>query len=321
MVREKSRTFKEVGNAFDHCPKQNVKDEDRIIYKQIELPMSMKKKFLYISGALLIVFSVSFVVNSYIELKEPGIIVLLYHGVTDNINNKSKYNVSVQQFEGHLDMIRKTNLKTILPREIFQKNHFSNNDNIIILSFDDGTRDHYTSVFPRLKKHGMKGVFFVVTKYINSEVNLTDHQILEMFQNQMEIGSHSYSHPYMNDLSQGNLEYELERSKKDLEAILGSEIFSFAPPGGWFNQSVLSAAKKSGYKAFFSCEIGRTDIESKPFLFRRIEVLNEMNDEEFQDLLNPPKILKYKMQQDIKIMMKNIFGFRLYKLLGMYIFV
>jgi len=281
----------------------------------------MKKKLLFISGALLIVFSVSIVANAYIILQEPGVIVLLYHGVTDNVIEKSKYNVSVQQFERHLDIIRKHNFTTILPREIYQGNHFNNKDKLLILSFDDGTKDHYTSVFPRLKKYDMKGVFFVVTKYINSEVNLTDHQILEMFQNQMEIGSHSYSHPYMNDLSQGNLEYELERSKKDLEAILGSEIFSFAPPGGWFNQSVLSAAKKSGYKAFFSCEIGRTDIESKPFLFRRIEVLNEMNDEEFQDLLNPPKILKYKMQQDIKIMMKNIFGFRLYKLLGRYIFV
>jgi peptidoglycan/xylan/chitin deacetylase (PgdA/CDA1 family) len=132
----------------------------------------------------------------------------------------------------------------------------------------------------------------------------------------MEIGSHSYSHPYLNDLSQGNLEYELERSKKDLEAIVGREIISFAPPGGWFNQRVLSAAKKAGYKAFFSCEIGRTNIESNPFLFRRIEVLGEMTDEEFMDLLSPGKILKYKIQQEFKFMIHDVIGFRLYKKMG-----
>ena len=224
----------------------------------------MKKKVLFLFGALLIVFSVSFVANTYLELKEPGVIVLLYHRVTDNVKDKSKYNVNVRQFERHLDLIRTNNFQTILPREIYQTNHFNNKDKLLILSFDDGTGDHYHSVFPLLKKHDMKGVFFVVTKYINSENLLSDHQIREMSQNKMEIGSHSYSHPYLNDLSQENLEYELDRSKKDLETILGSEIFSFAPPGGWFNQRVLSAARKSGYKAFFSCEIGRTNLESKP---------------------------------------------------------
>ena len=276
----------------------------------------MKKKLLFISGALLIVFSVSIVANAYIILQEPGVIVLLYHGVTDNVIEKSKYNVSVQQFERHLDIIRKHNFTTILPREIYQGNHFNNKDKLLILSFDDGTKDHYTSVFPRLKKYDMKGVFFVVTKYINSQVNLTDHQIQEMFRNQMEIGSHSYSHPYLNDLSQHDLEYELEKSKKDLDTIVGGEIISFAPPGGWFNQRVLSAAKKAGYKAFFSCEIGRTSIESKPFLFRRIEVLGEMTDEEFLNLLSPEKILKYKIQQEFKFMIHDVIGFRLYKKMG-----
>ncbi|MGZ8515802.1 MAG: polysaccharide deacetylase family protein [Chitinophagaceae bacterium] len=278
----------------------------------------MKKKFLFIFGALLIVFSVSFIANAYIILKEPGVIVLLYHRVTDNVKDKSKYNVNVQQFEHQLDLISKNNFITILPKEIFQNNHFNNKEILLILSFDDGTEDHYHSVFPRLKKYDMKGIFFVVTKYINSDANLTDHQIQEMSRNQMEIGSHSYSHPYLNDLSQGNLEYELERSKKDLEAIVGGEIISFAPPGGWFKQGVLSAAKKAGYKAFFSCEIGRTSVEPKPFLFRRIEVLGEMTDEEFLNLLRPEKILKYKIQQEFKFMIHDLIGFRLYKKMGEY---
>jgi peptidoglycan/xylan/chitin deacetylase (PgdA/CDA1 family) len=278
--------------------------------------MPMKKKFLFTFGALLIVFSISFVANAYIKLKEPGITVLLYHRVTDNVKEKSKYNVNVKQFERHLNLIRKNNFQTILPMEIYQQNHFDNKDNLLILSFDDGTEDHYHSVFPRLKKYDMKGIFFVVTKYINSKANLTDHQIQEMSRNKMEIGSHSYSHPYMNDLSKSNLEFELERSRKDLETIMGNEVFSFAPPGGWFNQRVLSTAKKAGYKAFFSCEIGRSNIESTPFFFRRIEVLGEMTDEEFLDLLRPEKILKYKIQQEFKFMIHDVIGFRLYKKMG-----
>ena len=279
----------------------------------------MKKKVLLITVALLIVFSVSFVGNAYIQLKEPGVIVFLYHRVTDNVKDNSKYNVNVRQFERHLDLIRRNKFQTILPREIFQENHFKNEDKLLILSFDDGTEDHYQSVFPILKKHDMKGVFFVVTKYINSGNNLSDHQIREMYENKMEIGSHSYSHPYLNDLSERDLEYELGISRKDLEAISGGEVFSFAPPGGWFNEGVLSAARKSGYKAFFSCEIGRTNLESKPFIFKRIEVLNGMTDEEFVDLLSPQKILNYKIRQQIKFYFQNLFGMKIYKTMGTYL--
>jgi peptidoglycan/xylan/chitin deacetylase (PgdA/CDA1 family) len=262
---------------------------------------------------------VTFVGDAYLELKEPGIIVLLYHRITNNAEEKSKYDLDVQKFERHLDLLRRRSFQTVLPREIYQENNFHSEDKLVILSFDDGTQDHYRFVFQKLKKYRMKGVFFVVTKYINSESNLTDNQIKEMSHNQMEIGSHSYSHPYLNKLTPNDLDYELEKSKKDLENILGSEVISFAPPGGWFNQQVLSAAKKAGYRAFFSCEIGRTNLESKPFIFKRIEVLNGMSDEEFMDLLNPQNALKYKIKQKIKFILHDLFGIEVYKTIGTYL--
>lgn len=277
----------------------------------------MKKKILFTFGVLLLIVSVSLVTSAYIELRQPGVIVLLYHRITDN-GEHSNYNVGVKQFERHLELIRKNHFRTILPSEIFQENKYHNEDKLLILSFDDGTEDHYRVAFPLLRKYNMKGLFFVVTKYINGEANLTDNQIREMANHNMELGSHSHSHPNLDILPLSLLDYEQVRSKKDLEAVLGREVLSFAPPGGWFNREVLSGAKRAGYKAFFSCEIGRTDLESKPFFFKRIEVLGEMSDEEFLDLLNPPKIWKYKIQQQIKFMVHDLFGIKFYKKMGNY---
>lgn len=277
----------------------------------------MKKKILFIFAVLFLIVSVSFVVNAHIELRQPGVIVLLYHRITDNVEH-SNYNVGIKQFERHLDLMRKSNFKTILPSEILQQNKFNNEDKLLMLSFDDGTEDHYRVAFPLLRKYNMKGLFFVVTKYINGEANLTDHQIREMANHNMELGSHSYSHPNLDILPPSLLDYELVRSKKDLEAVLGRGVHSFAPPGGWFNREVLSGAKRAGYKAFFSCEIGRTNLESTPFFFKRIEVLGDMSDEEFLDLLNPPKIWKYKIQQQIKFVVHDVFGIKFYKIIGNY---
>ena len=40
-------------------------------------------------------------------------------------------------------------------------------DNPILLTFDDGYKDHYQYVFPILKEHGMQGSFFVPSEIIN----------------------------------------------------------------------------------------------------------------------------------------------------------
>jgi len=111
----------------------------------------------------------------------------------------------------------------------------------------------------------MKGIFFVVTKYINSEDNLTDHQIRGNVQ-KSNGNRIPFLFPSLSErLSQDNLEYELERSKKDLEAIVGGEIIFFAPPGGWFNQRVLSAAKKQDIKRFSVARSGEPTSSQSPF--------------------------------------------------------
>lgn len=38
--------------------------------------------------------------------------------------------------------------------------------NPVLITFDDGYRDNYTTAFPLLKKHGMKAVFFIATTFV-----------------------------------------------------------------------------------------------------------------------------------------------------------
>jgi len=45
-----------------------------------------------------------------------------------------------------------------------------NNDGKIVLTFDDGTLDHYENVFPVLKKYGVTGVFSVSDNIFHNEV-------------------------------------------------------------------------------------------------------------------------------------------------------
>lgn len=57
----------------------------------------------------------------------------------------------------------------------YKKNEIKKNE--IILTFDDGLKDHYTTVYPILKKMGIKGYFFPPSKPIEEKIVLDVHKI------------------------------------------------------------------------------------------------------------------------------------------------
>jgi peptidoglycan/xylan/chitin deacetylase (PgdA/CDA1 family) len=62
-----------------------------------------------------------------------------------------------------------------------------------------------------------------------------------------EIGSHTCTHPSLPTLPPGELQEELERSKADLEAMLGLPMTSIAYPYGDHNDAVVAATEAAGY--------------------------------------------------------------------------
>ena len=275
------------------------------------------KKSIIVLVILLLCISVAFVVQQYYELRQPGVIVLLYHKVEQS-DGGDKYTLTLSRFEEQLAYLSNQGYRTLLPREIVKSKFQHNPSKTIILSFDDGTIDHYNTVYPMLKKYGLKGTFFVISKYVGSPGSLNEKQIVEMAQNDMEIGSHSYSHPFLDELDARELHYELKKSKDDLKTFCKQEIVSLAPPGGWFDDRVVKEARDVGYMGLFGCEIGVNDLTKGPFVYKRIEVLSDISLQEFKDLLNPQKVLSYKVFQSLKVILHDLIGSKNYKKLASY---
>lgn len=63
-----------------------------------------------------------------------------------------------------------------------------------IISFDDGWDDVYLDGFPYLRKHGFKGVNFIVSSYIDDSSRLTTAQVQEMFDAGWDICNHTETH-------------------------------------------------------------------------------------------------------------------------------
>lgn len=85
--------------------------------------------------------------------------VYMWHYILDKTNNYHYF--PLIDFEKFIK--KESKQHHILSLEEFKYNleHNINNANDILLTFDDGTIDHYTNVFPILKSYEVQGLFFI----------------------------------------------------------------------------------------------------------------------------------------------------------------
>ncbi len=108
-------------------------------------------------------------------------------------------------------------------------------------AWDDSDTDRLISV---LKKYDAKATFFVVgewaEKYSASVKKFSDAG--------HEIANHSDTHPHINNLSEQNILEEIEKCGEKIERITKKKPTLFRGPYGEYNNTVIEAAEKLGYK-------------------------------------------------------------------------
>jgi peptidoglycan/xylan/chitin deacetylase (PgdA/CDA1 family) len=179
-------------------------------------------------------------------MKKP--IVLAYHSVPKKAIGY--YDVAAEHFERQLEYLKR-NYDLVTVDSLVDDTRHNPNDRKpkIALTFDDGYENHYSIVYPLLKKHRTPAVFFITTEYVAKKGMLDWNQIIEMARNPfVEIGCHSYSHPDLTSLSVSAILEEVKTSKEILEEQLKQKVELFAYPGGCYNNDVKKIVEFCGYR-------------------------------------------------------------------------
>ena len=97
----------------------------------------------------------------------------------------------------------------------------------VAITFDDGPDRAYTpKILDILKKYEVPATFFVVG--VNANIN-TD--ILKRIHREgNEVGIHTYTHPDISAITQGQFRIELDTSQRLIESVLGRKSLLFRPP-------------------------------------------------------------------------------------------
>lgn len=180
----------------------------------------------------------------------PSIPILMYHYVeTPEKKNANNLFIPADIFEKQMQWLSDNDYTTISLdqlQKIFTKGE-AGPSKPVVLTFDDGWEDAYTTVLPVLRRHSMTATFFLISGFLDKPNFLTHAQAQEMAADGMEMEAHTVTHPNLRTLNAKDLQYQLEESRKTLEKILGKPVVHIAYPSGKYNKAVLAAVKKAGY--------------------------------------------------------------------------
>jgi peptidoglycan/xylan/chitin deacetylase (PgdA/CDA1 family) len=111
----------------------------------------------------------------------------------------------------------------------------------LFFTWDDGHPDDF--ILKELhEKYGIPGMLFVPATNREGKPVLSRSDLTRITSDLIEIGSHTYNHVYLTEVSPEAVQMELVDSKKYLEDIVGYELDHFCLPGGRYTKTIIDDA-------------------------------------------------------------------------------
>jgi peptidoglycan/xylan/chitin deacetylase (PgdA/CDA1 family) len=209
-------------------------------------------------------------------------LVLMYHGTTPGTGTPAnRYSISACRFEQQIDFLQEYGWSTLCVRDLHKSGPLPIRS--VLITFDDGYRNNFQNAFLPLVERGMRATWFIVSSRIgrhahwmgseSSETEILEStQLREMAAADMEIGSHTSTHPDLTAIAADLVKQEIHSSKDELEGIFGFAISSFAYPYGRHNDLAVKTVNEAGYSLACGVRPGLVNTQIEPYQLRRVTV-------------------------------------------------
>src|SRR5215207_5305181 len=135
-------------------------------------------------------------------LRRLRVPILMYHYVSelppDADDIRVGLTVSPQMFREHMQYLQTAGYQTVSLYEINLALEHGTPlpPKPVVLTFDDGYIDHYSTVFPILQEYSFTGTFFIISQFVdnNHPAYMTWEQIAQMANAGMRMEAHTKTH-------------------------------------------------------------------------------------------------------------------------------
>ena len=249
--------------------------------------------------------------------------ILMYHSISDVPESGHPYyriNTSPKRFYEHMKFLRDNNYKVISLSEAIDLTsgksqpvtcnlqpvtcnlqgatrnpqpetcnsiNPTNSTNFVVLTFDDGYADFYTTAWPILREFNYPVTLYLPTGLVGEgwpfdfkgRPCLTWEEVRELSRSGIEVGSHTVTHRRLYELPWKEVEEELKFSREKLEAETGTPIHHFSLPFAYpadrkWEASFQRLLNVCGYRSCATTTIGLHKPGDNPLCLKRIPVNN-----------------------------------------------
>jgi peptidoglycan/xylan/chitin deacetylase (PgdA/CDA1 family) len=178
----------------------------------------------------------------------------------------------------------------------------------VAITFDDGCETDWITAAPILQEAGFNATFYVTAGFLNKPGFMTTAQLRELSSAGFEIGCHSMTHAYLNDLDAAQLNFEIVASRSMLEDVIGRKVETFSIPGGPYNERALAVLKQAGYGSVATSRPHANLPSTDRFQLGRVAILRHTGQTEFQKICTGENLWKIRMNESVRNGVRKTFG-------------
>lgn len=209
--------------------------------------------------------------------------ILMYHRLAEPKGSDRRYDdlcVSPRAFDEQMHFLRRQDYNTLSASELILaiRDGRAVPARSVVVTFDDGYDDVFQFGLEVLRRYEVKASVYLITEHhrLGKPGFLTPAQIHELDRSGwVELGSHSRTHPKLEQTSDQELQDEIFGSKAYLDDLLGSRSWTFCFPYGSYDGRVVRVVRRAGYLGALSTRPGAEHRLRDLYGLRRIRVVTE----------------------------------------------
>ena len=211
--------------------------------------------------------------GAHLAPREP-VPILMYHVIGElppTAPNPSLW-VSPAELTAHVRALSRAGYHAVTLQRVWDAWHHKGKlpSKPVVLSFDDGYSGHARDALPALAAVGWPGV-------LNLEVsNLKGmggtKAVKRLLAAGWELGAHTLTHPDLTTLGASQLREQVRGSRTRLRELFGADVSFFCYPSGRYDDTVIAAVKRAGYRGATTTEAGWATPAGDAFKLPRVRV-------------------------------------------------
>jgi peptidoglycan/xylan/chitin deacetylase (PgdA/CDA1 family) len=215
-----------------------------------------------------------------------------------------RYIVSQMSFRSQMDWLQQNGWRGLSVGEAL---HYPSEKSVAI-TFDDGSETDLLTAAPLLQERGFRATFYVTSGFLGKPGYLSPEQLRRLEAMGFEIGCHSMTHAYLDDLGQTDLRREISDAGKLLQDIIGKKVEHFSCPGGRYSAAALLTAKESGYRSLATSHAHANSPSTSPFQLGRVAIMRDFSLNSFEQICTGAALWKMRFSESSRAVARKLLG-------------